>query len=99
MTTNYQTIYCGDSPIGGPSDQHQWYIVYVCEKFIIMVVLFTMDEPILRHLVKSQLVECLRRKSVAHIPSPNLAPISSIDRSITGSNVSTICCYYYVLAK
>ncbi len=34
---------------------------------------------ILQHLDESQLVECLGCKSIAHIPSPNLTPISPFD--------------------
>jgi len=34
------------------------------------------------HLVESQLVKCLGWKSITHIPSPNSAPIHSIDGNI-----------------
>jgi hypothetical protein len=44
---------------------------------------------------KNQLVKHLGWKSIAHIPSPNLAPVSSIDANITPSDVSTNWYYYY----
>jgi len=50
-------------------------------------------------LVKNQLVKHLGRKSTAYIPSPNLAPIPSIDVNITGSDVLTTWHYHYVLGK
>ncbi len=53
----------------------------------------------LRHLVKSQLVKHLGLRSIAPIPSPNLAPLPQIDGNITGSDILTDCCYRYVLAK
>ncbi len=47
------------------------------------------EKLILRHSVKSQLVKCLGRKSVAPIPLPNLAPIPPIDGNIIGSDILT----------
>ncbi len=38
---------------------------------------------------KSQLVECLGWKSIAHIPSPNLAPTPSISGNITGYDIAS----------
>jgi hypothetical protein len=52
-----------------------------------------------KNWLKSQSFEHLGWKSIAHIPSPNLAPVSSIDSNITGSDVSTKWHYYYASAK
>jgi hypothetical protein len=37
-----------------------------------------------RHLVKSQLVECHSWKLITHIPSPNLAPVPSVEQCVLG---------------
>ncbi len=37
--------------------------------------------------------------SIAHIPSPNLAPIPSIDSNITGSDILANWHYHYELAN
>ncbi len=50
-------------------------------------------------LVKSQLVKCLGTKSIAHITSPNFAPIPSFGGNIVGSDILNNWHYHYVLAK
>jgi hypothetical protein len=60
--------------------------VCVCV-WLLVPVTFAMVERILPHLDKRQLVKHLGKKSVSYIPSPNLAPIPSIDSYITGSDI------------
>ncbi len=57
------------------------------------------EQMILYHLAKSQLVKYLGWKSVAHIPSPNLPFIPSIEDNITDSDVSMNWWFHYMLAK
>jgi hypothetical protein len=43
-----------------------------------------------RHLSKIQLVKCLGCKSIAHIPLPNLAPVSTVDAGNTKGGSITV---------